>query len=234
MSTQIRIRRHSVWLGVGAAVVLGVGTTAVAAGTGTFDSTARSPYAARCQAPAPIGTQVRVTVFDMGGMMGGGSMMGGAPMMGAGPMMGSAGSWSGFGHMDMAGGSWSGFGRMGMTGGSWSAFGRMGMAVSPQTVPAGTVTLDVVNAGMRDHEVLVLPLAAGQAIGQRTVEADDRIDESTSLGEVSDNCAAGAGDGLKPGAAGWTTLRLAPGRYELICNIPGHYRSGAFAELDVT
>ncbi|NUP52002.1 MAG: hypothetical protein HOW97_32480 [Catenulispora sp.] len=211
MNTQLRIRRHGVWLGVGAAVVLGVGTTALAAGTGTFDSSAHSPYmayTARCQAPAPIGTQVRVTVSDMGGMMGGGSMMGGRSMMGAGPMMGSGGS---------------GYG-----------FGRMGMTVSPQTVPAGTVTLDVMNTGMRDHEVLVLPLAAGQAIGQRTVGADDRIDESTSLGEVSATCAAGAGDGLKPGAVGWTTLNLAPGRYELVCNIAGHYGAGAFAELDVT
>jgi hypothetical protein len=31
----------------------------------------------------------------------------------------------------------------------------------------------------------------------------------------------------------WVTLHLAPGRYELICNLPGHYAAGMFAELDV-
>ena len=29
------------------------------------------------------------------------------------------------------------------------------------------------------------------------------------------------------------TLTLAPGRYELICNLPGHYAAGMFTELTV-
>ena len=41
-------------------------------------------------------------------------------------------------------------------------------------------------------------------------------------------------DGIAPGAAGWVTLHLDPGRYELICNLPGHYAAGMYAELDVT
>lgn len=193
----IAIRRHGVWLIAGSAVVLGVATTAVAAGTGAFDTGSNRSYSAGCQAPAPVGTLVRVAVSDMGGgpMMSGGSMMGGA---------------------------------------NWSRMGHMGMSVVPQSVPAGTITLDVVNVGMRDHEVLVLPLAAGQQIGQRQVGSDGRIDESSSQGEVSNTCATGAGDGLRPGATGWATITLAPGRYELVCNIAGHYAAGAFAELDVS
>ncbi len=31
-----------------------------------------------------------------------------------------------------------------------------------------------------------------------------------------------------------TTLTLTPGRYELLCNIAGHYGSGMYTELDVT
>ena len=31
----------------------------------------------------------------------------------------------------------------------------------------------------------------------------------------------------------WTTLTLNPGRYELLCNIAGHYGSGMYTELDV-
>jgi uncharacterized cupredoxin-like copper-binding protein len=32
---------------------------------------------------------------------------------------------------------------------------------------------------------------------------------------------------------GWVTLQLAPGRYELVCNIKNHYHDGMFTELDV-
>jgi uncharacterized cupredoxin-like copper-binding protein len=33
---------------------------------------------------------------------------------------------------------------------------------------------------------------------------------------------------------GWVTVTLAPGRYELVCNLPGHYVSGMYGELTVT
>lgn len=112
--------------------------------------------------------------------------------------------------------------------------GRMAMTDSPGTVPAGTVSLRVVNVGMRVHEVLVLPLPAGQGVGQRVIGSDGRVDESASLGESSGTCAAGEGDGIAPGATGWVTLNLAPGRYELLCNIAGHYAAGAYTELDVS
>jgi uncharacterized cupredoxin-like copper-binding protein len=46
------------------------------------------------------------------------------------------------------------------------------------------------------------------------------------LGEASNTCSADDGDGILPGGKGWTTLQLAPGRYELLCNLPGHYASG--------
>jgi uncharacterized cupredoxin-like copper-binding protein len=32
---------------------------------------------------------------------------------------------------------------------------------------------------------------------------------------------------------GWVTLALERGRYELVCNMPGHYAAGMHAELDV-
>jgi uncharacterized cupredoxin-like copper-binding protein len=34
-------------------------------------------------------------------------------------------------------------------------------------------------------------------------------------------------------AASWVTLTLRLGRYELVCNLPGHYAIGMHAELDV-
>ncbi|MEV6160217.1 plastocyanin/azurin family copper-binding protein [Nonomuraea sp. NPDC052129] len=39
---------------------------------------------------------------------------------------------------------------------------------------------------------------------------------------------------MAPGSAGWVTLTLHPGRYELLCNFPGHYAAGMHAAFDVT
>ena len=50
---------------------------------------------------------------------------------------------------------------------------------------------------------------------------------------ASNECGAGAGEGIAPGDASWVTLALKPGRYELVCNLPGHYAAGMYAELDV-
>ena len=73
------LSRHGVLLIAGAALVLGVGSTAIAAAGGAFDSTRSTASAVSCQAPAAVGTSVAVTVTDMGGSMmrGGGSMMDG-------------------------------------------------------------------------------------------------------------------------------------------------------------
>jgi uncharacterized cupredoxin-like copper-binding protein len=112
--------------------------------------------------------------------------------------------------------------------------GRMMLHPSTGTVAAGRVTFVAVNHGTRAHELVVLPLAEGAAAGARPVGGDGTVDESGSLGEASRDCGAGGGDGIRPGSAGWVTLTLAPGRYELVCNIPGHYAAGMYAELDVT
>ena len=90
------------------------------------------------------------------------------------------------------------------------------------------------NLGMRTHELVIMPLAAGQNAGQRVVGTDGKIDETGSVGEVSNNCASGVGDGILSGSQGWTTLTLSPGRYEFICNLPNHYAAGMYQEVVVT
>lgn len=40
-------------------------------------------------------------------------------------------------------------------------------------------------------------------------------------------------DELEAGAAGDVTLKLAPGHYALICNLPGHSLGGMHADFDV-
>jgi uncharacterized cupredoxin-like copper-binding protein len=113
--------------------------------------------------------------------------------------------------------------------------GSRGLArvfASRGVVAAGTVSLRVVNQGMWTHELVVLPLPPGQGAGARTVGPDGQVDEAGSLGEASRSCGAGAGDGIAAGAVGWVTLTIGPGRYELVCNLPGHYAAGMHTELD--
>ena len=116
----------------------------------------------------------------------------------------------------------------------WQGGGTMRILVDRETVPAGTVSLRVANTGSLVHELVVLPLARGRQVGERAVGNEDRVDEAGSLGEASRSCGAGAGDGIDPGSIGWVTLDLAPGNYELICNLPGHYAAGMYTQLSVT
>ncbi len=120
-----------------------------------------------------------------------------------------------------------------MNGQRWGE-GMARVFARPGVVSAGTVSLRVVNQGARTHELVVLPLPAGQAVGTRAVGGDGQVGEAGSLGEASRSCGAGAGDGIAAGAAGWLTLTLEPGRYELVCNLPGHYAAGMRAELNVS
>jgi uncharacterized cupredoxin-like copper-binding protein len=103
---------------------------------------------------------------------------------------------------------------------------HMMLRAVPATVPAGKVSFVVGNLGWRTHEMVVLPLAPGQAAGNRVPGADGTVDETGSLGEASASCAAGSGEGIDAGTVGWVTLDLAAGRYDLVCNLRHHYANG--------
>ena len=107
------------------------------------------------------------------------------------------------------------------------------LRAEPTVVPAGRVTFVATNTGGLVHELVVLPLARGARAGDRAVTSADEVDESAAVTEASADCAAGPGDGIRPGGAGWVTVRLAPGRYELVCNLRGHYRAGMLDEIVV-
>jgi hypothetical protein len=51
-------------------------------------------------------------------------------------------------------------------------------SAEPTTVPRGQVSFRVVNGGAWIHELAVLPLGSGQNIGQRRIEADNRVTSS--------------------------------------------------------
>jgi len=194
-----------------AAVVLGLASTVGVAAV--LDGT-RNPLAPRlsaCSTPSLAGFVVDVTLADMGGMMGPGMM--GPGMMGNGPAN------NGYPWQDAY---------------PWPRMGMMRLYGVPNTVPAGTMSLRVHNNGGLTHEVVVLPLGPGQRPGQRAIGVDGKVDETGSLGEASRTCAADQGEGIGAGANAWTTINLPPGRYELLCNIAGHYADGMYGELDTT
>ncbi len=112
--------------------------------------------------------------------------------------------------------------------------GAMGLSTDRSTVPHGIVSVLVTNDGSVPHEVVILPLAGAQVVGARPFGGDARVDEAGSLGEASRSGGQGEGEGIAPGAVGWVTLTLAPGRYELVCNLPGHSVSGMYGERTVT
>ena len=102
------------------------------------------------------------------------------------------------------------------------------------TARAGVVTIELDNVGFRAHELLVYPLAEGARAGDRAVLNIDRVSEVGSIGEVEPVCAQPADlDGIAAGNIARVTLTLGHGRYEVLCNLPGHYRAGMWATLVV-
>jgi uncharacterized cupredoxin-like copper-binding protein len=189
-------------------------------------------------AVAGCGAQAPGTGQGGAGMMGGNStsQQGYAGMMAAGP---------GYSYSHLACGAptsltgqrvnvtLADMGMTAMMGGIAPMSSRMMLNASPATVTAGQVSLVASNVGWRTHELVILPLTAGATAGQRIAGPDGKVPETGSLGEASGSCAAGAGKGITSGQVGWVTLTLAPGRYELVCNLQNHYADGMHKELTV-
>ena len=93
-----------------------------------------------------------------------------------------------------------------------------------QSAPAGKVTFILKNTGKITHEFVVIatPKAAGNLLGGD--HGPNRADESGAVGVVGE---------LKPGQTKKLTLTLKKGHYALLCNLPGHYKAGQFADFYV-
>jgi uncharacterized cupredoxin-like copper-binding protein len=116
---------------------------------------------------------------------------------------------------------------MAMSGKPDRVHATMGVTTDLPSIKAGDVMFEVTNTS-RDmiHEMIVMPMAAGEK--EVPYKADEaRIDEDAAgaIGEVSE---------LDPGATGKVTLRLKPGTYMLVCNLPGHYVLGMWTHFEVT
>jgi len=103
----------------------------------------------------------------------------------------------------------------------------MGIKLDSASAPAGVVTFKVTNSSKDTiHEMIVMYLA-DPSKPLPYVDSEERVDEDKAgdKGEVSE---------LDPGASGSLTVPLQPGKYLLICNVPGHYAAGMWTEFEVT
>lgn len=103
----------------------------------------------------------------------------------------------------------------------------MKIKLARSTVKAGEVTFRVTNTSKETvHEMVVVPIKNVET--PLPYNADqEQIDEDAArhLGEVAE---------LDPGQSGALTLKLAPGKYALLCDVPGHYMNGMWVVLTVT
>ena len=109
----------------------------------------------------------------------------------------------------------------------WNHDGRMGITTDVTTVRAGKVDFEVVNdSGDLAHEMLVVKVKSfDEVLPYNDKNASVVEDETNDFGEVSE---------LEPGQSGSLEVNLKPGKYVLLCNVPGHYKSHMFADLLVT
>lgn len=99
------------------------------------------------------------------------------------------------------------------------------ITVAPARVHAGAVRLVLRNKGPDAHELLVVR-ASGTALPLRS-------DGLTVNEESLEPATVGVIEGKEPDTVEELVLHLKPGRYELFCNMAGHYLGGMRAELVV-
>jgi uncharacterized cupredoxin-like copper-binding protein len=97
------------------------------------------------------------------------------------------------------------------------------------TTNAGMVTISAPNQGQLPHELVLFktnkppgslpPLSNGE-VDEEGLEASG----VESPGEIED---------VGPGETKSAALKLTPGKYVMICNLPGHYKQGMYGTLTV-
>jgi uncharacterized cupredoxin-like copper-binding protein len=153
-----------------------------------------------------------------GGMMGQGWNGGNGPGPGGGRMMGPG--WGGGNGPGWGGGMMGqGYGMMGM--------GMMSIRTDKASVKAGEIHFAATNWSRGViHEMLVIAVDNPNAPLPYDYNAGTVPEKQVKvLGEVPE---------LQPNASGGLDLKLAPGSYLLLCNVPGHYAAGMVTPLTVT
>ncbi|MDZ4718281.1 MAG: sulfocyanin-like copper-binding protein [Roseiflexaceae bacterium] len=97
--------------------------------------------------------------------------------------------------------------------------------LSQPSAKNGKVTFRMTNSGSVTHEFVVVQ--TDLAADKLPMNADGNVDEEklTSMGEQGD---------IETGKTLDLTLDLHPGRYLIICNLPGHFQKGMYTEFTAT
>lgn len=97
------------------------------------------------------------------------------------------------------------------------------------TAKAGTVKITAPNVGTAEHELVLFK--TNRAPGSFKVsgarvdeEALDKTPGVTGVGEIAD---------VEPKQTKSASFDLTPGRYVMICNVAGHYKSGMYGTITV-
>lgn len=102
--------------------------------------------------------------------------------------------------------------------------GELYVRPSVESVKAGTTTFAVANEGAMPHEFVLL----------RTDTPADDLPEADG-GKVKEEGRLAYVPPITPDArTSYVTLDLEPGKYVLLCNVPGHYGLGQYAAFTVT
>jgi len=92
------------------------------------------------------------------------------------------------------------------------------VAPKPADVASGPVTFNVSNGGKVEHEFVVVKTSKPAS----DLLKNGKADETGNVGEIGS---------VKPGQTKALKLDLAAGHYALLCNLPGHYAAGQYADL---
>jgi uncharacterized cupredoxin-like copper-binding protein len=90
---------------------------------------------------------------------------------------------------------------------------------SEATVTAGSVKITAPNDGKVVHELVILKTDDDPADLPMN---GDEVDESSAVGEIAD---------VEPGATKTQSFDLKPGKYAILCALPGHYEGGMYGSL---
>ena len=101
------------------------------------------------------------------------------------------------------------------------------VGTSAREAVAGDVKFTIKNQGTIPHEFIIVK--TDFALGEIPLGPDNRFDEEgeglSVPGEISE---------WNPGTTGTVTLKLDAGKYQLLCNIAGHYANGMYTQLTVS
>lgn len=99
--------------------------------------------------------------------------------------------------------------------------------VDAQNAKAGAVTFNVTNDGKIKHEFVVVK--TDLPVGEIPIGPDNVFDEENPDVEVVDEI-----EEFDAGTTQTLEVDLEPGAYQLVCNLPDHYKNGMYREFTVT